>query len=110
MPGPAFSVTYPDGTASDDFVTHFLSVDQIADQWPHIGYLAEFMDHFELDDDFFQPESAIPIAATAAGAVYVSLSGSHTGAVFYSDRGDFGIARLADSMPEFVQSLEPSAL
>lgn len=96
--GLSFTVSFPNGTVSDDLLQRFLLVEEIRAQWPHIGYLREFVSLFGLGSGFIEPSVLLPFADCAEGCLYLANSGQHEGRVYYADNGDFGIAFLAESV------------
>ena len=99
--GAAYAIQYPDGTASDDLLQRFLLEADIREQWLHIGYLSEFVAHFELGPDFVDPDVLLPFADCADGGIYLANSGRHAGKVYHADNGDFGIALIASRLTDF---------
>ncbi len=98
-------LTYQDGNITDDYIERFLTVDEIQAQWQHVSYLSDFVQHFALGQDFVEPGHLIPFADTAAGCIYVAVGGAHSGSVYHSDNGDFGICRVADKLDVFIEYL-----
>ena len=107
--GAPFGISYSDGTESDDLLRRFLLADEISRQWPHIGYLAEFATHFDLDSSFVEPATLLPFADCADGCIYASLCGKHAGNFYHADNGDFGIAFLASGITGLANVLGFSA-
>lgn len=101
-------LTYPGGYVTTDFITKFLTADDIRGQWQHVSYLKEFVAHFDLGSDSVETEYLIPFADTGDGCVYVAVGGQHADAVYHSDNGGFGISRLADTLDHFIEQLDIS--
>ncbi len=97
--------TFPNGNESFESIQTFVTVDDIREQWPHIGYVVDFCNHFGLDDTFIEPQYLIPVANTYDGVIYVATGGKHIDKVYFTDNGDFGIALLATSSNEFAEMI-----
>ena len=100
--GAPFPIEFHDGLESEDVITRFLTVGEIASQLPRIDYLKEFAVHFELDLDYVDPASLFPFADCLGGGVYLAVGSVHSNSVYYADNGDFGIARVCDSIDDFL--------
>ncbi|MCP4194403.1 MAG: hypothetical protein GY768_27670 [Planctomycetaceae bacterium] len=104
--GPHIQVLYPDGTDSEENLQAFLTVHDIREQWPHVGYLEQFADHFDLDENFVEPEFLVPIASVYDGGIYMAVGGRHVDKFFLADNGDFGIACLASGVDDFLKLVD----
>lgn len=100
-----FIAHFEDGGADGDYISGFLTVDQVKEQWPYIDYIEERIEHFEISKGFVQWENLIPIAGTGDGALYVAIGGDHDRAVFEADNGDYGVGRVSDDVGDFISEL-----
>lgn len=68
--------------------------------------LAELVEHFKLSEAFVDIYSLLLFAEFGEGALYLCVTGSNAGKVYYADNGDFGIQVVADSFKKFLGKLK----
>jgi len=100
-----FTAIFEDGGSDGDYITDFLTVEQIKQVWPYIDYLEDDVENFEISSSFMQWEYLFPLAGTGDGTLYVAIGGDHDRAIYEADNGDYGIGLVADDIDDFVASL-----
>jgi len=86
-------------------LTNFLSFREVEEHWQYIGYLKEFVAHFDLSSENFETEFWVPFINTYDGCIFVSMSGVTKGKLYHADNGDFGIAFVANDIESFLKSV-----
>ena len=84
-----------------------LSETEIIEQWNYIETLQELKEEFELTDSYIETDKVLPIIDVTDGTIYIAVSGTHRGKIFFGDNGDFGIIQIANSLNDFLNALEP---
>jgi len=100
-----FNIKVDDTWTTSTFLENFTSMNEVIEQWEFIGYLAQFAEHFELDENYVETNELFPVANFSNGVVYIAVGGNHVGKIYTADNGDFGIIYHSPTLDDFLMSL-----
>jgi len=89
----------------DTWITSVETKDSIFQNWKHRGYLIEYLDWFEISENYVEVELLFPIFELIDGVIYVAIGGNHDKKVYYADNGAEGILNIASNLQEFYSNL-----
>lgn len=97
---------YTNGGVFVDFhITLVETKESIIKYWELRTYLDEYMEWFNLTDCEVEPHFLFPVFRVLNGAIYVAVGGKHCKSIFYTDIGEEGILKIAESFEEFCSKL-----
>ena len=100
-PSPdVFRITLSDGYTFTSAVHKFFSWDELLTFYRE--YLEEYMEVFELTDEYVEARYLYHIAECLSGSICIAVAGKHEGTIYYTDNGDFGIIYQSKSFESFL--------
>jgi hypothetical protein len=94
-------VTLSDGYCFTSAVYKFYALEELLTL--ERRYLQEFIEHFELTDDYVEAPYLYHIAECLSGSICLAVAGKHQGKIYYTDNGDFGIVYQSASLGSFLE-------
>jgi hypothetical protein len=95
-----FRITLSDGYTFTQAVYKFCSLDELLTFYRE--YLEEYMEVFELTDEYVEAKYLYHIAECLSGSICIAVAGKHRGTIYYTDNGDFGIVYQSKSFNNFI--------